>query len=186
MSEDEAVALFKCLADRTRLQILRTLAHGDSYVELLAERLGVTPSTVSFHLKKLSDVGAVSSSRSQYYTMYSLNRAMFDVTMLSVLQEDPDEAAEQERREQEWRQKVLRSFFDATTGKLKVIPAQRKKRLIVLERLAQEFEPGRSYTEREVNITIADFHDDFCTLRRDLVEEGFMERDGGVYRRADG
>ena len=183
MSEDEAAALFKCLADRTRLQILRTLAHGDSYVELLAERLGVTPSTVSFHLKKLSDVGAVSSSRSQYYTMYSLNRAMFDVTMLSVLQEDPDEAAEQEKREQEWRRKVLRSFFDATTGKLKAIPAQRKKRLIVLERLAQEFEPGRSYTEREVNITIADFHDDFCTLRRDLVEEGFMERDGGVYRR---
>ena len=74
MTEQEAVALFKCLADRTRLQILHTLAREDAYVELLSERLGMAPSTISFHLKKLADVGAVSSSKSQYYTMYTLNR----------------------------------------------------------------------------------------------------------------
>ena len=183
MTEDEAVALFKCLADRTRLQILRTLAKQDCYVELLSERLDLAPSTISFHLKKLADVGAVSSSRSQYYTMYSLNRDLFDTTMLDILQQESDESAEQERREEAWRQKVLRSFFDETSGRLRTIPAQRKKRLIVLERLAAAFEEGRDYTEREVNIAIADFHDDFCTLRRELVDEGFMSRDGSVYRR---
>nr|MCR4869812.1 DUF2087 domain-containing protein [Atopobiaceae bacterium] len=62
-------------------------------------------------------------------------------------------------------------------------PAQRKKRLIVLERLAEEFEPGRDYSEREVNLAIANFHDDFCTLRRDLVDECFMRREDGQYRR---
>ena len=50
MTEQETVALFKCLADRTRLQILRTLAREDAYVELLSERLGMAPSTISFHL----------------------------------------------------------------------------------------------------------------------------------------
>ena len=183
MTEDEAVALFKCLSDRTRLKILRTLEQGETYVELLSERLGLAPSTISFHLKKLADVGAVSSHRSQYYVMYSLNRPLFDVTMLQILKERSGEEAEQERREAAWRQKVLRSFFDET-GRLKTIPAQRKKRLIVLERLAEAFEEGRDYTEREVNLTIADFHDDFCTLRRDLVDERLMERDNGVYRRA--
>ncbi|MBQ6491145.1 MAG: metalloregulator ArsR/SmtB family transcription factor [Atopobiaceae bacterium] len=182
MTEQEAVALFKCLADRTRLQILRTLAHEDAYVELLSERLGMAPSTISFHLKKLSDVGAVSSVKAQYYTMYTLNRGLFDKTMLSILQEESDEAAVQDERERLWREKVLRSFFDED-GRLRTIPAQRKKRLIVLERLAEAFEPGRTYAEREVNLIIADFHDDFATLRRELVDEHLMAREKGQYRR---
>ena len=99
MTEQETVALFKCLADRTRLQILRTLAREDAYVELLAERLGMAPSTISFHLKKLTDIGAVSSRKAQYYTMYTLNRQLFDQTMLSILQEESDEAAIQDERE---------------------------------------------------------------------------------------
>ena len=182
MTEQETVALFKCLADRTRLQILRTLAREDAYVELLAERLGMAPSTISFHLKKLTDIGAVSSRKAQYYTMYTLNRQLFDQTMLSILQEESDEAAIQDERERLWREKVLRSFFDED-GRLRTIPAQRKKRLIVLERLAEAFEPGRAYSEREVNLTIADFHDDFCTLRREMVDEHLMSREDGRYRR---
>ncbi|MBQ3338428.1 MAG: metalloregulator ArsR/SmtB family transcription factor [Atopobiaceae bacterium] len=182
MTEQEAVALFKCLADRTRLQILRTLAREDAYVELLSERLGMAPSTISFHLKKLADVGAVSSSKAQYYTMYTLNRELFDKTMLSILQEESDEAAVQDERERLWREKVLRSFFDED-GRLRTIPAQRKKRLIVLEKLAEAFEPGHTYTEREVNLIIADVHDDFATLRRDLVDERFMTRENGQYQR---
>ena len=53
----------------------------------------------------------------------------------------------------------------------------------MLERLAEEFEPGRDYSEREVNLAIANFHDDFCTLRRNLVDECFMRREDGRYRR---
>jgi hypothetical protein len=184
MTEQEAVALFKCLADRTRLQILRTLAREDAYVELLSERLGMAPSSISFHLKKLSDVGAVSSQKAQYYTMYTLNRELFDQTMLSILQEESDEAAVQDERERLWREKVLRSFFDED-GRLRTIPAQRKKRLIVLERLSEEFERGREYSEREVNLVLADFHDDFCTLRREMVDEHLMSREDGRYRRVE-
>ena len=77
---------------------------------------------------------------------------------------------------------MLRSFFDED-GRLRTIPSQRKKRLIVLERLAEAFEPGRAYSEREVNLTIADFHDDFCTLRREMVDEHLMSREDGRYRR---
>jgi hypothetical protein len=53
----------------------------------------------------------------------------------------------------------------------------------VLERIAQEFEPGRDYTEREVNIVLLDFHDDVATLRRGLIEHKLMQRDRGIYRR---
>ncbi len=181
MTETEAVRLFKCLADRSRLQILKSLTIEDMYVERLAERLALTPSTVSFHLKKLADAGAVRSYKNQYYTMYTLCREMFDTSMLDIITQTSDEAAIQERREAEYRQRVIQSFF--VYGKLKSIPAQRKKEKIVLEELAKAFEPKRVYTEREVNIILADFYDDFCTLRRDLVAEQILGRDKNGYWR---
>ena len=70
-------------------------------------------------------------------------------------------------------------------GKLKSIPAQKKKERIILEELLKAFEPGRIYTEREVNIILADYHDDFCTLRRDMIGEHLMERDKNGYWRVD-
>ena len=183
MTENEALALFKCLADKSRLQILKSLAKEDMYVEHLAERLGLTPPTISFHLKKLSDAGAVRSYKTQYYTMYALESAVFERTMLSLLQAESAEADVQAQRDEAYRQKVLQSFFQY--GKLKSIPTQKKKERIVLEELVKAFEPDRDYTEREVNIILADFHDDFCTLRRDMIGEGLMTRDHQVYRRAD-
>lgn len=74
MTENEAIKLFKCLADKSRIQILKSLMQEDMYVERLAERLDLTAPTISFHLKKLEDAGAVESRKEQYYTMYSLKK----------------------------------------------------------------------------------------------------------------
>lgn len=179
MTEAEAIKLFKCLADKSRLQILKSLAQEDMYVERLAERLGLTPATISFHLKKLADAGAVTAYRTQYYTMYALCRDVFLSRILDIICTESDEAGLQAQREQAYRQRVIDSFFEY--GRLKSIPAQRKKERIILEEIAKAFEAGRVYTEREVNIIIADFHDDFCTLRRDMIGEGLMARENGTY-----
>lgn len=179
MTEAEAISLFKCLADKSRLQILKSLAVEDMYVELLAQRLDLTPATISFHLKKLADARAVRAYKSQYYTMYTLCPDIFRTRILDIIQETSDDAALQDRREAEYRQKVINSFFQY--GKLKSIPAQRKKERIILEEIAKSFQPGRLYSEREVNLIIADFHDDFCTIRRDMIGEGIMGRDRTGY-----
>ena len=181
MTEAQALALFKCLADKSRLQILKSLAKEDMYVERLSERIGLTPPTISFHLKKLSDAGAVRSYKTQYYTMYALEEGVFRTTILALLMDESSEADLQAQRDEAYRQKVLRSFFEY--GKLKSIPTQKKKERIVLEELVKSFEPGREYTEREVNIILADFHDDFCTLRRDMIGERLMTRTGQIYTR---
>jgi hypothetical protein len=81
-------------------------------------------------------------------------------------------------------EKVRRAFFK--DGRLISIPAQHSKRLIVLDVLAQEFEPGRRYPEREVNRRLRGWNDDVAALRRYLVDEGFMEREHGEYWRAGG
>ena len=181
MSETEAIMLFKCLSDKSRLHIVKSLAIEDMYVERLAERLGLSASTVSFHLKKLSEAGVVSSYKTQYYTMYSLCRNILETTVLDMIKEKSDDAALQEEREQQYRKRVLDAFFEY--GKLKSIPAQRKKERIILEVIVQAFEFDKKYTEREVNIIIADYYDDFCTLRRDMISERLLDREGSLYWR---
>ena len=181
MTEAEAIRLFKCLADKSRLQILKSLAIEDMYVERLAERLGLTASTISFHLKKLSDAGAVTAYKNQYYMMYSLNKESFQTSILEILQQESDEAQKQAQRDADYRQRVIDAFFEY--GKLKSIPTQLKKERIVLEVIAEAFDFNRMYSEREVNIIIADFHDDFCAIRRDMVSGRLLGRSGMEYWR---
>ena len=181
MTETEVILLFKALADKSRLQILKSLAMEDMYVERLAQRLDLTPATISFHLKKLAQAGAVTSYKSQYYTMYALNREILNTGILDLILEQSDDADVQARRDAEYRQKVIDSFFEY--GKLKSIPVQRKKERVILEVIAEAFEYDRIYAEREVNLIIADFHDDFCTLRRDMISEKLLDRENGRYWR---
>ncbi len=79
---------------------------------------------------------------------------------------------------------VLSTFFSGR--RLVEIPASRRKRLVVLERLAQEFEPGVRYSEREVSFQLQLFHPDYASLRRHLVDEGMLTRSEGVYWRTSG
>ncbi len=180
MTEIEAIKLFKCLSDKSRLLILKSLIKEPMYVELLAERLQLTPPTISFHLKKLEDANVVKSSKEQYYTIYSINEDILKSKILDIVKEESSEQDIQNEREAQYRKKVIENFFEY--GKLKSIPVQRKKRVIVLEEMLKAFEPGKEYTEREVNIIIADFNDDFCTLRREFIIEKMLTRQDGIYK----
>ena len=83
------------------------------------------------------------------------------------------------------RDRVLRSFFGAD-GRLHTIPSRHAKLLVVLDRLAQEFEPGETFTEAQVNEVLQRFHPDHAALRRYLVENDFMTRADGSYWRSGG
>ena len=80
---------------------------------------------------------------------------------------------------------VLRAFL-TEDGHLHTIPTRRAKRLVVLDHLAQSFEPGRTYPEAQVNEILNRFHADHAALRRYLVEEDFLTREAGWYWRSGG
>ena len=181
MTQQNALKLFKCLSDMSRLRIVQSLVQGEMYTELLSERLELTPSTVSFHMKKLEEAGIVISRKEQYYTVYALNREVLDSTLYDLALSKPEEVDEQEKREAAYRQKVIQSFFDH--GKLRAIPVQRKKKLICYEQIAARFELGRVYEEKEVTDIIYPIHEDYCTIRRDMISEGIFRRDGSKYVR---
>ena len=77
---------------------------------------------------------------------------------------------------------MLENLVDPA-GRLLTIPVQRKKRLVVLKWLVEDFQPGRMYDEAEVNRIIARRHLDFAALRRYLVDEELMQRRRSVYWR---
>ena len=182
MTQENALRIFKCLSDMSRLRIVRSLMQGELYTELLSERLGLTPSTVSFHMKKLEEAGLVTSRKEQYYTVYTLNGSLTKLRLSDLIcGGSPAAEDEAQRREEEYRQKVLKAFFEGDT--LRSIPVQRKKKLICYQHIARLFEPGRVYEEKELSDIIASVHEDYCTIRRDMISEGILTRENGKYVR---
>jgi hypothetical protein len=79
----------------------------------------------------------------------------------------------------------LRAFI--RDGRITAVPAKRARRRLLLDEVAQAFEPGPRYPESVVDEILKTVFDDHCTLRRYLVDEAFLSRTaGGVYWRAGG
>jgi hypothetical protein len=171
--------LFKALGHPVRLLILNLVQMKPRHGEELATILNLKPATISHHLTKLTNVGLLKSRKDQYYHTYSLVGDMLKKTLGEVVRlPQPGLVAEVE--EDAYRKKVLKAFFKH--GRLTRIPTQLKKRLIVLEKVILEFDPDRTYTELEVNQVLLEVHEDVATLRRELVNYGFLDREKGIYR----
>lgn len=181
MQTDQSLSIMKALADKSRLAIVNSLLERSQYVEELAKRHALAPSTISFHLRKLEQAGLVRSRKEQYYMVVVANDAIFDTTLRQIVAANPVSRDLQEQRIAEYRRKVLDTFF--RHGVLTKLPAQHKKRRIVLEQFALRLDPDRHYSEQEVTDLITPLFADYCTIRRLLVDEGLIHRDGNSYWR---
>ena len=171
----EKLELLKLLADQTRLEILNILLKEDSYVEKIACELSLTPATICYHLKKMESAGVVNCSRSQFYIIYSLNRDIFNKPLYELIKKD-DTVVDTEEK---YKKEVVSHFFKF--GKLIQLPTQRKKREIVLREIAKEFDKAQKYSENAVNEIIHKYHDDHCTIRREMIACGIMKREKETY-----
>ena len=173
----EKLELLKLLADETRLEILNILLKEESYVEKIACELSLTPATICYHLKKMESAGVVNCSRSQFYIIYSLNREIFDKPLYELIKKEEQVVDTEEK----YKKAVISHFFKY--GRLTQIPTQRKKREIVLAEILKQFDFDREYDEKEVNEIILRYHEDFCTIRREIIAFGMMTRDHEIYKR---
>lgn len=174
------VRYLKTLADQTRLRLLGLLATEKRSVEELAALLDLKPSTVSWHLNKLKELDLVRMRADGNTHIYSLNTK--GLGRVNTLLMEPERVATiAQDDESAWERKVLRDFLEE--GKLREIPAYRKKRDVILKWLVDQFTTGQTYTEAEVNDIIKRYHPDSATLRRELVGAALMGREHGVYWR---
>lgn len=187
--EPELLATLKALSDASRLRIVGLLAGRQYAVEELAAELGLSPGTVVHHLKRLRAAGLVDATANPPYMEYSLRvERLHDVgRMLDEMEHATERVAVQAGPDGEplpaYEAKILRAFF--SDGRLTSIPAQEKKRQVILAYLRDRcFGEDRDYPEKEVNQRLALFHPDVAALRRYLVDSHLMLRDHGIYRRA--
>lgn len=175
---EELLEFFKALADGNRLKILGLLARQPLSVEQMAEMLALRPSTVSHHLQYLAHVGLVSAQAESYYNIYRLEPGALEKMAQKLLVQEtlPNIAAEIDL--DAYDRKVIANFT-APDGRLKALPAQRKKLEAVLRYILRDFQPGVRYSERQVNDLIARYHEDYATIRRELIGYGWLKREGG-------
>jgi DNA-binding HxlR family transcriptional regulator len=179
-NDEQLLTFFKALADANRLKIVGLLSQRAYTVEELAALLNLRPPTISHHLKLLSEAGLVSARAESYYNLYQLESDVLERIARHLAAQDhlPSMAGEVDL--QAYDRKVLRDVL-LPDGRLKVIPAQRKKREVVLRHILNEFQPGVRYTENQVNEILARYHEDTATLRRELIACKLMGRAEGEY-----
>ena len=182
----ELLTFFKALADENRLKIIGLLAQRPYSVEKLAGALGLSVSTTSHHLARLSKAGLVSSRTDGHYYIYSLQTDTLK-TMAQHLLHDEELPRLYENlpgsqgafdSTDAYDRKVLANFTDAE-GRITAFPAQEKKYLALLRYVLKAFEPGVRYTEKQVNEILLRYNEDTAMLRRSLVEFHLMSREGG-------
>ncbi|HUH99032.1 MAG TPA: metalloregulator ArsR/SmtB family transcription factor [Anaerolineales bacterium] len=184
--ENELVDFYKALGDASRLKIVGLLAGRAYSVEELAALLHLRPSTVSHHLSKLTEVGLVSAHPESYYNVYHLEQKALEAKTRRLLSRaDFGEAAAAVDLDA-YDRKVV-ADYTRRDGSLKTIPAQQKKLEATLRYIVKAFEPGKRYSERQVNKILARFHADTASLRRELVGHKLMKRavGGGDYWRTE-
>jgi hypothetical protein len=175
----DAGRLTGLLADPVRLRVVAALVLGASTAAEVMRATGLPARQAGAALARLVEADLV--VRSDDGTHVLLEAAFAHAARAAAPRRGPTGEHDDEPEEAA---RVLRVFV--RNGRLTQIPTQRSKRLVVLDRLSQEFEPGRRYSERTVNAVLGRWHSDTAALRRYLVDEQLLTREHGEYWRSGG
>jgi hypothetical protein len=177
MAELDATTLVGLLADAHRRRVVAAIELGASTVEAVATATGLASTPVTKALGKLIDAGLVIAGGEGLTVAGEAFQLAARRAHTRTVSDEFSDAPDAQR-------KVLRAFV--ADGRLQSIPVAAAKRTVILDWLAQLFEPGQRYSEAMVNLIIGQRHADTAALRRYMVDEGFLERADGQYWRAGG
>ncbi len=168
---------FKSMANADRLKITGSLAIQKMTLEQLSAHTGIPAVDLSHHMDKLLGLGIVRTEE-QYYRLDT--HAVEAMARQTLAQLRPQAKADDFEGEA-YEKKVLADFM-TPDGKLRALPVQYKKLLVILHYLANKvFEPGVKYTEKEVNSKLSAYFEDTASLRRYLVDNRYLAREKGIY-----
>jgi hypothetical protein len=177
MAELDATTLVGLLADSHRRRVVAAVELGARHPDEIVAATGLASAQVAKALGKLVDAGLVVSGADGL----SVAGDAFQIAARQANTRPPStefaDAPDDVR-------KVLRAFV--VDGRLQSIPAPAGKRAVILDWLAQDFEPGKTYSEKMVNLILGKRHADTAALRRYLVDDGFLDRAHGQYWRSGG
>lgn len=194
-----AEQILRCIGNTDRLFILLALLKEPLSVAAMVEKCGYNSTGQAYHhLKPLIAADLVREARKPSKGTYiiSPDRVQSLLLLLSGVQEllgnQPDKGIWGQSTEMhagatmvderylataEETQKIIRICFRSTQPLvLKTFPPKEKKKLVILNLIAQQFQPDRQYSEKEVNQILEEIYTDYVTIRRYLIEYGYMDR----------
>jgi ArsR family transcriptional regulator, arsenate/arsenite/antimonite-responsive transcriptional repressor len=183
-SVEPLISLASALLDTDRLRLAAALVEGPANRMQLSEVTGLSHRELLRQLDILQYHGLVklkepTPRKPDHYSLYELNMETFTAARKAMgrykgVKPRPTDA----------RQLTLETFMPG--GKLSAFPRKHEQMLVILDEVAQRFEPDRQYIERDVNVILGsvlspEVNEDYCTLRRCLVDYGYLRRKNGVY-----
>lgn len=181
MQLSRMVNFHKVMGDKTRIQIVSMLKRGPLHGQAIAGKLGLKPPTISHHVAKLREIDVVRQVRDKNTIYYHLNQKTLHALALAVTKIGEEDVNQEFAMPEDDKSTIIRNFFNEN-HKLKTFPAQRKKKLVVLEYLVRGLKEGKSYEEKEINEYIQQYYDDYATIRREWIICHFMNRHDGIYQ----
>jgi hypothetical protein len=173
-----ARTLVGLLADPGRRAVFAALVLGAENGTEVGERTGLAAREVASALDRLTRSGLVEQLPGG--GCHLLAQAF----ELAARAEASDPSPSAFGDETDDRRRVLDQAF--RDGRLVQLPVKRSRRLVVLDHVVQRFEPGRRYSERQINAMLAPVDADVAALRRYLVDEAMLDRADGYYWRIGG
>ena len=163
-------------------ELLRLFAAGVSDSEI-AKTLGVSPSTVrrqkfAFREKAKQAKLFLAIYDQVFERPATAENGIVPVHDTATMVDDRYVTTEKER------EKILHTYFSSLEPlRLKAFPPKQKKKLVILARIIEEFDAEKRYSEKEITGQLEEIYEDPVTLRRFLIEYGFIDRtrDGKEY-----
>lgn len=175
------ISFASVLLDTDRLRIAGVLASGPANRMEIALATGFSHRDLLRQLDMLQNAGLVrlvepAPRNPDQYSRYELNPDTFRAARQAM-----GKYKGVKPRPTDSRLMTLATFMPG--GKLNALPKKQEQIITVLNEIAGKFEPERQYAEREVNVILEDINEDYCTIRRFLVDYGYLSRSGGIYTR---
>jgi DNA-binding transcriptional ArsR family regulator len=181
MQLNKIVEFHKALGDLTRVRIIALLQQGPLNGQAIAGKLGLKPPTITHHVAKLREVGLIKERRDKNTIYFSLNTKILEMSAKGILTVGTGGDSNMEMSVTDGERLAIINNFFTKDGKLKNYPAQRKKKLVVLAHMVKGLEFGKIYQEKDINEYLKQFHEDYATLRRELIMCQYMYRENNQY-----
>jgi hypothetical protein len=177
MRELDAAAIVGLLADDDRRRVAAALELGATTLDEIVAATALDPARAAKAAGRLAESGLVVHADGALYLMAAAFRRAARVALARPPSGEHADLPADHRR-------VMDAFV--TDGRLTSMPVHKGKRAVILDWLAQDFEPGMRYTEAMVNLIVGKRHPDTAMVRRYLVDSGLLSRDAGLYWRSGG
>jgi len=148
-------------------------------------------------IAKITDANSISTIRNQRFAIREkYKQAKILVTLVELMEERMLQQKQETKTEklvdfhlkatcideryaitEKEKDEVLSRYFKSDELVIKNFPVKEKRKIIILQKIIQAFETKKNYSEKEVNEILQRYYEDYVTVRRYLIQYGFMDRD---------